>query len=163
MRIKKSPIALVVAVCLIASAMEPATLGQRTAIGDWSVVQSLSPDEQIIISLKSGKEVNGKFLDAAGNEVTILRKGKHESFARDTVAQIHQVKGKASKGKFALIGAGVGAGAGFGIGQAKNSPPVDDGGIYPVMGTVIGAGVGAVTGFLFGETRRNRVLIYQGQ
>jgi hypothetical protein len=132
-------------------------------MGDSSVVQSPSPDEQIIIGLKSGKEVTGKFLDAAGNEVTILRKRKHESFAKDTVAQIHHVKGKAKKGQWALIGAGIGAGTGFGIGQAKNSPPVDDGGIYPVMGTIIGASIGATAGSLFGETRRHRVLIYQAR
>jgi len=163
MQIKRSPIAFVVAVCLLASAMAPVALSQQAAIGDWSVVQSLSPDEQIVISLKSGKEVKGKFLDAAGGEVTILRKGKHESFPRDTMAQIHHVKGKAKKGQWALIGAGIGAGTGFGIGQAKNSPPVDDGEIYPFMGTIIGASIGAATGFLFGETRRKRVLIYQGR
>lgn len=159
MEIKKSLIAFLVAASIILSA-GPVALGQQPAVGDWSAVQSLSPDEQVVVSLKSGKEVKGKFLDAAGNEVTILRKGKHESFAKDTVAQIHHVKGKAKKGQWALIGAGIGAGAGFGIGQAKNSPPVDDGGIYPVMGTIIGASIGAATGFLFGETRRNRVLIY---
>ena len=162
MQIKKGLTAFIVAASLMLSAA-PVTLGQQPAVGDWSVVESLSPDEQIVINLKSGKEVKGKFLDAAGNEVTILRKGKHESFAKDTVAQIHHVKGKAKKGQWALIGAGIGAGTGFGIGQAKNSPPVDDGEIYPVVGTIIGAGIGAATGFLFGETRRNRVLIYQAR
>ena len=162
MQIKKGLTAFIVAASLMLSA-GPVTLGQQPAVGDWSVVQSLSPDEQIVINLKSGKEVTGKFLDAAGNEVTILRKGKHESFAKDTVAQVHHVKGKAKKGQWALIGAGIGAGTGFGIGQAKNSPPVDDGGIYPVMGTIIGAGIGAASGFLFGETRRKRVLIYQAR
>ena len=162
MQIKRSLTAFMVAAALMLSATSVA-LGQQPSMGDWSVVQSLSPDEQIVISLKSRKEVKGKFLDAAGNEVTILRKGKHESFAKDTVAQIHHVKGKAKKGQWALIGASIGAGTGFGIGQAKNSPPVDDGGIYPVMGTIIGASIGAASGFLFGETRRNRVLIYQGR
>ena len=162
MQIKRSLTAFIVAASLMLSATSVA-LGQQRSMGDWSVVQSLSPDEQIVISLKGGKEVKGKFLDAAGNEVTILRKGKHESFAKDTVAQIHHVKGKARKGQWALIGAVVGAGAGFGIGQAKNSPPVDDGGSYPVMGTIIGASIGAATGFLFGETRRHRVLIYQAR
>lgn len=162
MQMKKSLAAFIVAASLMLSAA-PVALGQQPAAGDWSAVQTLSPDEQIVISLKSGKEIKGKFLDAAGGQVTITRKGNRESFAQDTVAQIHHVKGKAHKGKFALIGAGIGAGTGFGIGQAKNSPPVDDGEIYPVVGTIIGASIGAVTGFLFGETRRNRVLIYQAR
>src|SRR2546421_10707841 len=162
MQIKRSLTAFIVAASLMVSAMSVA-LGQQPSMGDWSVVQSLTPDEQIVISLKSGKEVKGKFLDAAGGEVTILRQGKHEAFPKDTVAQIHHVKGKAKKGQWALIGAGIGAGTGFGIGQAKNSPPVDDGEIYPVMGTIIGASIGAATGFMFGETRRKRGLIYQGR
>ena len=128
MQIKRSLTAFIVATSLVLS-LAPVALAQQPAMGDWSVVQSLSPDEQIVISLKSGKEVKGKFLDAAGNELTVLRKGKHESFAKDTVAQIHHVKGKAKKGQWALIGAGIGAAAGF----------------------------------LFGETRRKRVLIYQGR
>ena len=98
MQIKKSPIACMVAVCLLISVIAPAALGQQAVIGDWSVVQSLSPDEQIIISLKNGKEIKGKVLDAAGSDVTITRKGKRESLAKDTVAQIHHVKGKARKG-----------------------------------------------------------------
>ncbi|HBB94975.1 MAG TPA: hypothetical protein DC054_06260 [Blastocatellia bacterium] len=121
MQIKRSQNAFVAAVCLIASAMAPPALGQQAAVGDWSVVQSLSPDEQIVVSLKSGKEVKGKFLDAGGNEITILRKGKHESFAKDTVAQIHQVKGKAKKGQWALIGAGVGAAGGFLFGETRRN------------------------------------------
>ena len=163
MQIKRSPIAFVVAVCLLVSAMGPVAMGQQAVIGDWSVVQSLSPNDSIAISLKNGKDVKGKFLDAGGSEVTIIRKGKKESFAKDNVAQIYHLKRKAEKGKFALIGAGIGAGTGFGIGQAKNSPPVDDGEIYPVMGTILGAGIGAVGGFLFGQAKRKRVLIYQGR
>ena len=43
----------------------------------------------------------------------------------------------------------------------NNSPPVDDGEIYPIAGTILGAGIGAVGGFLFGQAKRKRVLIYQ--
>ena len=62
MQLKRRAIALIVAVCLLALGMAPAALGQQAAIGDWSVVQSLTPDEQIVISLTSGKEDKGKFL-----------------------------------------------------------------------------------------------------
>ena len=160
MYLKRTLIAFILAASLLTSAA-PIAFGQSA--GDWSMVQSLTPDEQIVITLKSGKEAKGKLLDANGSEVTIMRKSKRESFAKDTIAQIHHVKSKAQKGKFALIGAGVGAGAGFGIGQSKNGPNVEDGEIYPAVGTLLGTGIGAVTGFFIGQMRRNRVLVYQAR
>jgi len=156
-------IALMLSAAILISAMAPAAMAQKAAPGDWTVVQSLAPDQEIVISLKDGREVKGKFLDAGANELSITRKGKHESFPKDNISLIHQVKGKAQKGLFALIGAGVGAGTGVAIGSAKNSPPVDDGGIYPVMGAMLGAGIGAAGGFIFGQTRRNRELVYQAR
>jgi hypothetical protein len=154
---------IIVSASFLISMITPAALAQQPAIDDWNAVQSLSPDQEIVVSLKNGNEVKGKFLDAGASELTITRKGKHESFAKDIISQIHQVKGKAKKGMFALIGAGVGAGAGFGIGQSKNGPNVDDGGIYPVVGTLLGTGIGAVSGFFIGQTRRNRELVYQAR
>ena len=157
--------ALIASLCTLALLMmlAPAAGARPTFTDDWAAVQALSPGDEIVITLKSEKETKGKFLDAGSNEVSIERKGKRESVTKDTIAQIQLIKGKAKKGQWALIGAGVGAGTGFGIGQAKNSPPVDDGEIYPVVGTIIGASVGATVGYLFGTTRRKRVLIYKGQ
>ena len=148
---------------LLSSMISPAVMAQQPAIGDWNAVESLSPDQEIVISLKDGNEVKGKFLDAGAGELSITRKGKHESFARYSIALIHRVKGKAKKGLFALMGAGIGAGAGFGIGQSKNGRYVEDGEIYPVVGTLIGTGIGAVSGFFIGQTRRNRELVYQAR
>jgi hypothetical protein len=154
---------IIVSVSFLISVTSPAAMGQQPAIDDWNVVQSLSPDQEIVIGLKSGNEVKGRFLDAGASELTITRKGKHESFAKDTIAQIQRVKGKAKKGMFALIGAGVGAGTGFAIGQSKNGPNVDDGAIYPFVGTLLGTGIGAVSGFFIGQTRRNRELVYRAR
>jgi hypothetical protein len=158
----KALIASFCAVALLIAVAAPVALAQRT-VDDWAAVQALTPGDEIVITLKTEKETKGKFLDAGAGEVSIERKGKRESVAKDTIAQVHLVKGKAAKGLWALIGAGAGAGVGFGIGQAKNSPPVDDGRIYPIMGTMIGAGVGATAGYLFGISRRKRTLIYQGR
>lgn len=154
---------IIVSACLLSSIMSPAVIAQQPAVNDWNAVQSLSSDQEILITLKTGNEVKGKFLDAGASELSITRKGKHESFARDDIAQIHRVKGKAKKGLFALMGAGIGAGAGFGIGQSKNGRYVDDGEIYPFVGTLIGAGAGAISGFFIGQTRRNRELVYQAR
>ena len=132
-------------------------------VNDWNTIQSLTPAEEIVVTLKTDREVKGKFLDAGAGEVSVERKGKRESIAKDTIAQIHLIKGKAKKGQWALIGAGVGAGTGFGIGQTKNGRNVDDGETYVFVGTLIGTGIGAATGYIFGMSRRKRELIYQGR
>src|SRR6185436_5681318 len=160
---KRALLSCLAAISLFISVLTPSALAQQMVFDDWTAVQSLTPSDEIVITLKTDKEVKGKFLDAGAGEVSIERKGKRESVAKDTIAQIHLVKRKAAKGQWALIGAGAGAGTGFGIGQARNSPPVDDGEIYPFMGTVIGAGVGATVGYLFGISRRKRTLVYQGR
>jgi hypothetical protein len=159
----KALIALFCAVVLIIGLTAPAALAQQPAADNWAAVQAITPGDEIVITLKTNKETKGKFLDAGASEVSIERKGKRESVAKDTIAQIQLIKGKAKKGQWALIGAGVGAGTGFGIGQTKNGPNVDDGTTYVFVGTLIGTGIGAATGYIFGMTRRKRELIYQGR
>src|ERR1051326_4684565 len=135
----KALIASLAAAALFISMITPAALAQRMAVDDWTAVQSLTPSDEVVITLKSGKETKGKFLDAGAGEVSIERKGKRESLARDTIAQIHLMKGKAAKGKWALIGAGVGAGVGFGIGETKNNRKVDVGPTYGFDDTLLGS------------------------
>jgi len=151
-----------VAVALFISVLTPSVFAQQMVFDDWTAVQSLTPSDQIVITLKTEKEVKGKFLDAGAGEVSIERKGKREAVAKDTISQIHLIKGKAGKGKWALIGAGVGAGTGFAIGQSKNHGG-DDQDIYPIVGALLGTGIGAATGYVFGISRRKRQLIYQGR
>ena len=155
--------ASILVIVLFISASGPAALAQQPLVGNWSNVQSTAIDEELSIKFKDGKSVRGVFSSANDSELTIIRKGKQQVIAKDTVAQIYHLQRKAEKGKYAAIGAGIGAGAGLGIGAAKNSPPIDDGEIYPVVGTILGAGIGAVGGLLFGQAKRKHVLIYQTQ
>jgi hypothetical protein len=76
------------------------------------------------------------------------------------VGRVEVIERKASKGKWAALGAGIGAGAGGGIGYGKYSPNSDDSEIYIHMGLLIGAGAGAVGGLLFGQSRRKRITVY---
>ena len=154
-------IACSLAIALLFSSLAPMARAQQPGAGDWATVQSLPNDAKVSIKLKMGKTVHGEFAGANDREITIFRKGKSESIARDTVAEIYLLKRKAEKGKYAAIGAGIGAGSGLAIGAARNSPPVDDGEIYAVVGTILGAGIGAVGGFLFGQAKRKHVLIYR--
>lgn len=159
---KRALISCFTGIALFISVLTPA-FAQQMVVNDWTAVQALVPSDEIVVTLKTEKEVKGKFLDAGAGEVSVERKGKRESIAKDTIAQIHVIKGKAAKGKWALIGAGVGAGTGFAIGQSKNGRNVDDGETYVFAGTLIGTGIGAATGYIFGTSRRKRELVYQGR
>jgi len=161
MRRSTFPLAWLMAIVLIIWTSSPEVFAQQAVVGNWINVQSMAVEAELSIKLKTGKTVRGEFSSANDSELTIIRKGKQQVIARDTIAEVYQLERKAEKGKYAAIGAGIGAGTGLGIGAAKNSPHVDDGEIYPVMGTILGAGIGAVGGLLFGQAKRKHVLIYQ--
>jgi hypothetical protein len=161
MRKTSIPTASLLAIMLLFSTTVRPAFAQQPAVGNWSDVQAIAVDEELSIGLKDNKKVRGKFSSANDSELTIIRKGKQQVIPKDTIARIHHLQRKAEKGKYAAIGAGIGAGTGLGIGLAKNSPPVDDGEIYPMMGSILGAGIGAVGGLLFGQAKRKHVLIYQ--
>ena len=160
MRRMTSLIACLIAMTLFVGTTAPLAFAQQSR-GDWTAVQSLPADEDISIKLKDGKRVRGEFLSATDNEVTITRKGKGESFAKDAIAQIERLERKAEKGKYAAIGAAIGTGVGAGIGGAKASSASDDGYVYTIVGVAFGAGFGALGGFIFGQGKRKHVLIYQ--
>jgi len=161
MRRKTAIVSLLLVATLIYS---PLALGQQSSAPDnWSAVQDVPPGDELIVQLKNGTSVKGKVSSGGADELSLTRKGNTEAVRRDTISLVFHVKRKAEKGKYAAIGAGIGAGAGLGIGLARNSPPVDDGEIYPVVGTIMGAGIGAVSGLLFGAAKRKRVLIYQAR
>lgn len=156
----KSWTSCLLATTLVLVTVAPVAFAQQ-ARGDWTAVQALAADADISIHLKTGKKVRGEFLSATDNELTITRKGKGESFAKDSIAQIERLERKAEKGKYAAIGAGIGTGVGAGIGGAKASSTSDDGYVYTIVGVAFGAGFGALGGFLFGQAKRKHVLIYQ--
>jgi hypothetical protein len=160
MRRMTSLISCALAVTLVLVTIGPTAFAQQ-ARGDWTAVQSLPADARISIHLKTGKKIHGDFLSATDNQVTITRKGKGESFAKDAIAQIEHLERKAEKGKYAAIGAAIGTGVGGGIGVAKASGTSDDGYIYTVAGVAMGAGFGALGGFLWGQAKQKHVLIYQ--
>ena len=160
MRRMTSWIARSLVVTLVVATAAPLALAQQ-ARGDWTAVQSLPADADVSIKLKDGKKIRGEFLSATDNQVTITRKGKGESYAKDTIAQVERLERKAQKGKYALIGAGIGAATGTGIGAAKASSTSDDGYVYTIAGLAMGTGFGALGGFVFGQAKRKHVLIYQ--
>lgn len=158
---RTSLIAAVVAASLFISVLTPAAFAQQPRFGDWTNVQSIAIDENLSIKLKDGKKITGKFSSANESELTIIRKGRQQVIAKDTVAQVYRRERKAEKAKYAAIGAGIGAGAGTAIGAAKGAGASDDGYVYTLIGVIVGSGFGALGGLLFGQAKRKHVLIYE--
>jgi hypothetical protein len=156
------PISLLLALLLL-SVNAPVAFSQQASSNDWAVVKQLRTSEDIIVKKMDGKQVKGEMIEATDTTLTIDRDGKPVSFPRADVRQVYVIEGKASKGKWALIGAGIGAAAGTGIGALKYDPNKDDYQVYIYMGTLIGTGVGAVSGLLFGQTKRNRTMVYDAR
>ena len=159
MRRMTSWISCALAVTLVLVTVGPAAFAQQ-ARGDWTAVQSLPADADISIQLKTGKKVRGDFLSATDNELTITRKGKGESFAKDTIAQIERLERKAEKGKYALIGAAIGTGVGGGSASRRHLR-LRMTAMCTIVGVAFGAGFGALGGLLFGQAKQKHVLIYQ--
>jgi hypothetical protein len=147
------------AVAAVLVAQVPAALAQTTG-GNWATVQSVPVDERLIVKLKGGKTIEGKMIEANDSNLTLSRDGKVVNIDRVTIQQIQHSKGKANKGKWALIGTGIGAGTGALIGATKVSPDHDDSEVWVPIGAIFGAGFGAVGGLIFGASRRNRTIIY---
>ena len=133
----------------------------QTSSGNWSAVQAMTTDERLIVRQKDGKTIEGKMIEANETNLTLSRNNRVVNISRDSIRQIQHVKGKAAKGKWALIGTGIGAAAGAGIGATKVSANRDDSEIWVPVGLIFGAGAGAVGGLLFGASRRDRTVIYE--
>lgn len=140
-------------------AQSPVALVQaQGSVREWSAVQAISSDERLIVKQKDGKTIEGRMIEASETNLTLSRNNKVVNIPRDSIQQIQHSRGKAAKGKWALIGAGIGAGAGAVIGQSKVKSDAE---IWLPVGFVFGTGIGAGVGALFGASRRNRTLIYQ--
>lgn len=158
MRRKSFPLSLVL---VLLSTHAPLALAQQqVATNNWAAVQQLKTNERLVVKQKNGKEVKGLMIEATDTTLTIDRDGKPVAIARDDVRRVHVIEGKASKGKWALIGAGIGAGTGTAIGYTKYEPDGDDTEIWIAMGLLIGAGTGALSGFIFGQAKRKRIMVY---
>lgn len=154
-------VAIILTVTVLTSTISPAVFAQQPARGDWTSIQSLGVDESLSIKLRDGKKVSGKFSSANASELTIIRKGRQQVIAKDTIAQVYHSQRKAEKAKYTAIGAAIGAGAGAAIGGARANSTSDDGYVYTIVGVIFGTGFGALGGLLFGQAKRKSVLIYE--
>ena len=161
----KTRIFWLLVVGVLSIAQTPIALAQvaQRSVHEWSAVQAVATDERLIVKQKGGKTIEGKMIEASDTNLALSSNNKVVNIPRDSIQQIQHSRGKASRSKWALIGAGIGGAAGAGIGATKVSPNRDDSEIWLPVGLIFGAGAGAVTGLLFGASRRQRELIYQAR
>lgn len=152
----KTRILSLLTICVLLIVHSGVALAQGSG---WSAVQGVPADDLLIVKQKNGKSIEGKMIEATETNLTISRDNKVVNISRDNIAQIEHSRGKAKKGKWALIGAGAGAAVGGGIGATKVNGS-DDSEIYLPFGLMLGAGIGAGVGALFGASRRQREVIY---
>jgi hypothetical protein len=158
--VKTKLIPLILVVALLSTTTLPASAQQSASANDWAAVQRLNTNARLVVKQKNGKELKGLMIEANDNTLTIDRDGKPVSIPRADVRHVQLIEGKASKGKWALIGAGIGAGVGAGIGRTKYSPDRDDSEVWTTVGLLYGVGIGAAGGLIFGASKRQRVMVY---
>jgi hypothetical protein len=135
-----------------ALAQSPAASAQTRAraLDDWSAVQTLSPDQKIIVRTKDGDRLTGRF-DSANDLLINFTDGRRKvSLTRESVKLVQLDRGN-SRGKGVLFGAAIGAAAGFALGSVLYFPAKNDmaGSTVPgsaAVGLAVGAGIGAATG-----------------
>lgn len=154
---------IIVSIALTAALLLSSTplLAQATN-SDWSRLNSLEFGSKVVVKLKNGKTIEGKFNSVSDSSLTLNVKNSNQELKREDVLSVHRVT-KKSATKATLIGAGVGAGTGAVIGAVGGRESDFDKLDQAVTAglTIIGAGVGAIGGYLIGRSGRKRELIYE--
>ena len=156
------------AVCCLIAVMLAAPmngLAQSTTTNNWTAVSTFPSGQNLVIELKTGKKLKGKFGSASETAVTLMRGKKTEEINRSDIRRVSRENG-VSAGKSTAIGAAIGGGAGAGLGAAiggcdgRQICIIDRGGAAAILGAM-GAGIGAITGLLVGKGRQKKILIYE--
>jgi hypothetical protein len=153
--------------CLIAGmlALPMDGLAQSTSTNNWAAVATVPSGQKLVVELKTGRKVKGKFDSASETAVTLVRGKNTEDINRSDILKVYSENG-VSATKSTLIGTAIGGGTGAVLGAAGGCDPndfvcsIDRGGAAAILG-VLGAGIGAMTGFFIGKGRQKKVLIYE--
>ena len=154
-----------IASCLVAGmlAISMDGMAQSTLTNNWTAVTTVPSGQSVVIELRTGKKVKGKFGSASETSVTLVHGTKTEDINRSDIRKVSRESG-GSAGKSTLIGTAIGGGAGAGLGAAAGgcdqSCFIDRGELTAAFG-VAGAGIGAVLGLVVGKARQKKTLIYE--
>lgn len=123
------------------------TAQTKATRGDWSAIQSISPGEKIVVRMKDGERMTGRFDSATDANINFKHDGKQVTLTRESVGRVQVERGKARiKGALAgaAIGGGLGtAGGGYLVARGANVPAMVG---SSVLGAAAGAAIGAALG-----------------
>lgn len=136
-----------------------ATATSSGAVGLVESLRTVSAEDKLLVKLKNGNSVRGKFHEVSPHELKLSRGDKTIAVSETEVQQVYRLE-KKSAGLHAAIGGAIGLGA-FLVGHALAFPeeraPVhsDD----PLEMAFVG-GAGALIGWVIGRRARRQVLLY---
>lgn len=145
-----------------AESHDPETTASATssrAVGLVESLRTVSAEDKLLVKLKNGNSVRGKFHEVSPYELKLSRGDKTIAVSETEVQQVYRLE-KKSAGLHAAIGGAIGLGA-FLVGHALAFPeeraPVhsDD----PLEMAFVG-GAGALIGWVIGRRARRQVLLY---
>src|ERR1043165_8156792 len=73
------------------------------ASGDWSAINSVPSGDRLLIKLKNGQSVEGKFASSSNDAVSLSVKGKSMDVKRDEVRSVYHITGNSAT-RATLIG-----------------------------------------------------------
>lgn len=143
---------------LSAAAFSPGASAQQGPgpRGDWPAVQALTQGERIVVRLKEGDRLSGRFESATDLVLNFRHGGRAVSLTRESILRVQLNRGK-SRLNGALLGAGIGAGGGAAFGGYLYSLGDFNGTTIPGF-SVIGAGIGAGIGAAIGKGNKNETI-----
>ncbi|MDT5158127.1 MAG: hypothetical protein QOC61_420 [Acidobacteriota bacterium] len=135
---------------LFTLALGPKAAAQTAAEAshDWSAVASITPGQRIVVRLKEGDRLTGRFDSASDLVINFTHDGKKVSLTRESIQRV-QTDGGTDRLKAALVGAAIGGGAALAFGGWVHSyGDFNSSIIYGpgLAGAGIGAGIGAAVG-----------------
>lgn len=120
----------------------------KAPAADWSIVQTLSPDEKVRVSTTDGDRLKGRFDSATETDLNFTHEGRKVTLKRDSIKRIEV--GHKNRWKGALIGGGIGTGVGAASGGYVVARSDHWGGDPLPAGMAVGAGIGAAIGAAVG-------------
>jgi hypothetical protein len=97
--------------------------------GNWNKVNTLPINTNIVVELRNGIEINGKFVRSTEDSILVMEYEREKAYPKHAVARIQCMRA-GSRTRNAAIAGGVFFGLGFGLGYAaapnitdQNHPP----------------------------------------
>lgn len=140
---------------------------RKPAVGDWTLLETTQPGQDLEVKLKSGDTIRGAFNGLSATMLIVSKGGSLVETDRNRISKVYQVGGTNVK-KSTLIGLGIGAAAGAiigGVAVAADSvdAPDDDKGLVVLTFAAAGAIIGTAAGVFTGLSRKKKVLVYESR